>query len=625
MIKLKFTLFLAVLTPVLSSAGYAQNTPLSASDPARYQMVTCRLPPQTRKMGAAMMFTVPGQVLRIDLQQCEQRGGEYVTPDSRGKLCAEIVRIEQTANTGEVTAMRLLASAYEAVWDPDCPPRPELALRWYERAAEKGDKLAAIALARFYAERGDGADDRAKAAKYASAALGFAAAAAANPELDTLRTKVTQLEQRQRTLEAERDRVGTNQDRKTAINQEISQTILPAQAVSSATLETSAAKIKVEQLLSPQFDRRGPQIIISEPFIASSSDVSSARIPITLLSGKSLKVEGKLLARDAGRASTVFTVNGKPTTVNSQGNFKQQVNPLSATQSVVFEATMPDGRTAARRLTIVESTSASLAKESTGVDGVGRSYALLLNARTSVAETQFDELVQTLSTRYAFTVDVLNGKNVSAKAILERVAALRQRLETSDQLIVFYSGDASLDANRQCLWRPQRGSETLSTEKMSALLESLNALQILVVTDACYSRKLSQAVLNVRTTATEETRGLAVKAILKQRARLAMMAEQDGQEGALLAGTLSEILNQNGGVLLGTELSLHLNNRLASKADAGGAGGAPTVEYGGLDQMGHAGGDFVFISRVARSIVTAPNLLDGVAAANFPEWLADRR
>ena len=139
-------------------------------------------------MGAAMMFTVPGQVLRIDLQQCEQRGGEYVTPDSRGKLCAEIGRIEQTANTGEVNAMRLLASAYEAVWDPDCPPRPEMALLWYEKAAQKGDKFSAIALARFYAERGDSAEDRAKSAKYASVALGVASVAAPNPELDALRT-----------------------------------------------------------------------------------------------------------------------------------------------------------------------------------------------------------------------------------------------------------------------------------------------------------------------------------------------------------------------------------------------------------------------------------------------------
>lgn len=596
---LKFSLTVAALLAALPWVSFAQTTPLSASDPARYQMVTCRLPPQTRKMGAAMVFTVPGQVLRIDLQQCEQRGGEYVTPDSRGKLCAEIGRIEQTANTGEVTAMRLLASAYEAVWDPDCPPRPEMALRWYERAAEKGDKLSAIALARFYAERGDGADDRAKAAKYASVALGVASIAAANPEIDALRDKVKQLEQRQRTLEAERDRAGTHQDRKAAINQEITQTILPAQVASSATLETSAAKIKVEQLLSPQFDRRGPQIIISEPFIASSSDVSSARIPVAALSDKSLRVEGKLLARDAGRATTVFTINGKPTTVTSQGNFRQQVNPLAVKQTVVFEAIMPDGQTAARRLTIVESTPGGLTSEMVGVEGMGRSHALLLNGHSRITETRFDELVQTLSTRYAFAVDVVRGKDVSAKVILERIGSLRQRLAASDQLIVFYSGEASLDANRQCLWRPQRGAEAVSTEKISALLESLNALQILVVTDACYSRKLSQAVLNVRTTATEETRGLAVKAILKQRARLAMMAEQDGQEGELLAGTLSEILIQNAGVLLGTELSLHLNNRLASKADAGGAGGAPTVEYGGLDQMGHGGGDFVFIPRVA--------------------------
>lgn len=599
MMRLKFIPLLAVLTLVLPNAGSAQNTPIGASDPARFQMVTCRLPPQTRKMGSAMMFTVPGQVLRIDLQQCEQRGGEYVTPDSRGKLCAEIGRIEQTANTGEVNAMRLLASAYEAVWDPDCAPRPELALRWYEKAAEKGDKLSAIALARFYAERGDSAEDRAKSEKYASVALGVAFIAAPNPELDALRSKVKHLEERQRTLERERDRIGTNQDRKLAIIQEISQTILPAQASSSATLEISAAKIKVEQLLSPQFDRRGPQIIISEPFVASSSDVSSARIPISALSGDSLRVEGKLLARDAGRAATLFTINGKPTTVTSGGNFKQQVNPLAVTETVVFEATMPDGQTAVRRLKVVDS-SERLTHELTAIEDMGNSHALFLNGHSGLGKTRFDELARALANRYAFAVDVLRGKDVTAKEILIRVAALRQRLSPSDQLIVFYSGEASLDTNRQCLWRPQPGAEAISTEKISAMLESLNVQQILVVTDACYSRKLSQAVLNVRTTATEETRGLAVKAILKQRARLAMMAEQDGQGGELLAGTLAEILIKNGGILLGTELSLHLNNRLASKADAGGAGGAPTVEYGGLDQMGHRGGDFVFAPRAAK-------------------------
>ena len=185
-------------------------------------------------------------------------------------------------------------------------------------------------------------------------------------------------------------------------------------------------------------------------------------------------------------------------------------------------------------------------------------------------------------------------------------------LAPSDQLIVFYSGDASLDSHRQCLWRPQTGSEAISTEKISAMLESLKVQQILVVTDACYSRKLSQAVLNVRTTATDETRGLAVKEIFKQRARLAMMAEQDGQGGELLAGTLAEILTKNSGVLLGTELSLHLNNRLASKADAGGAGGAPTVEYGGLDQMGHGGGDFVFAPRTVRKTAASLGLTDEV-------------
>lgn len=64
-----------VLAP--SNSVAQSSVPESTTDGARRTIVSCKLPPQTRKMSQSQTFTVPGRVVRLEVRKCEQRGGSY--------------------------------------------------------------------------------------------------------------------------------------------------------------------------------------------------------------------------------------------------------------------------------------------------------------------------------------------------------------------------------------------------------------------------------------------------------------------------------------------------------------------------------------------------------------------
>ena len=68
-----------VVFVLASSYSAAQSSvPESMSSGAHRTIVSCKLPPQTRKLSQSQTYTVPGRVVRLEARKCEQRGGAYL-------------------------------------------------------------------------------------------------------------------------------------------------------------------------------------------------------------------------------------------------------------------------------------------------------------------------------------------------------------------------------------------------------------------------------------------------------------------------------------------------------------------------------------------------------------------
>src|SRR5207342_3600208 len=68
---------LAALLPTLLALPAIAATPAAGADAA---VVTCRLPPQIRQLGRNATYLAAGRQIRTSAADCQQRGGENLTP-----------------------------------------------------------------------------------------------------------------------------------------------------------------------------------------------------------------------------------------------------------------------------------------------------------------------------------------------------------------------------------------------------------------------------------------------------------------------------------------------------------------------------------------------------------------
>ncbi len=632
---LRIGLAISLLIPLYSAAQSASSEAIS--DPARHTIVSCKLPVQTRKMGQMAMFAVPGPVIRIEALKCELRGGTYVMPDSRGNLCEEIKHIRASAEAADVNAMRLLGHAYEADWDPNCPPKPNEAVVWYEKAALKGDRQAAMALSRLLASgKGLAGADPVKAKRWLDAALGTDTTALFNADsqrslssLEEMRKRVQDLERQVEQLEQERRKAPKGSGAANELTPKLQQ-LQAQQAELRKTYEQQVDQLDPRLLVAGSAGvQQELQIVMLDPPIFAQRSMQPITVPISgsEKTRPEYEVIGRVILPPDRRNGLKVTVNGQPVeTIENDGFFRHPV-PLQKTRSVVVEASLSGARAASQQFKLEfssEKSSQVTAERDVEKKRSGRSVALVVGisnyneAKASKSGKQFwpnlDNarndalgLGQMLEKNYGFEVEYLLDENATHDRILNSLIRLRETMRKDDQLIIYYAGHGEIDrVSTRGFWIPydawdqtSMGSRWIQSEQITNQLEAINAGQVLLISDSCYSAALNPAIGRVSSLATERSRANVIAELSKRNARILMssgsyspVADGGAQGHSLFTYALLDSLQINAGAVMGRDLFNRVESMVLRKAREMRYNVNP--QYGGLDGAGHLGGDFVF-------------------------------
>jgi hypothetical protein len=230
----------------------------------------------------------------------------------------------------------------------------------------------------------------------------------------------------------------------------------------------------------------------------------------------------------------------------------------------------------------------------------GKYHALVIGSnnykylpKLTTAETDAKSVAKTLETKYNFKVKTLI--NATRQDILDTFDEYRERLTSSDNLLIYYAGHGYLDEkDNRGYWmpvdaRPNRRSAWLANATITGTLKALNANHVMVVSDSCYSGTL--------------TRGLSIKKMtpdyvreaVSKRARVVItsgglepVADKSGGANSPFATVFLKVLNSNDGVLDGTQMFNKIRRPVMLKSEQ-------TPAYADVRKAGHEGGDFLFV------------------------------
>ncbi len=234
----------------------------------------------------------------------------------------------------------------------------------------------------------------------------------------------------------------------------------------------------------------------------------------------------------------------------------------------------------------------------------GRYHALVIgnNAysgmpalRTAVADAE--AIAETLSTRYGFTVDLL--ENATRYDIISAMSNLRATLTYEDNLLIYYAGHGVIDpVTERGYWLPidadpDNPANWVANDDITNMLKAFPARHVLVVADSCYSGTLTrQAPARLETW---EERHAWLERLIGKRSRTVFASGSlepvaDGGAGghSVFAAALLDVLRENTEVIEAQGLFEPVRQRVVLNANQ-------TPQYSDVRLAGHEGGDFVFV------------------------------
>nr|VFK53142.1 MAG: Caspase domain-containing protein [Candidatus Kentron sp. TUN]VFK53980.1 MAG: Caspase domain-containing protein [Candidatus Kentron sp. TUN]VFK56081.1 MAG: Caspase domain-containing protein [Candidatus Kentron sp. TUN] len=187
--------------------------------------------------------------------------------------------------------------------------------------------------------------------------------------------------------------------------------------------------------------------------------------------------------------------------------------------------------------------------------------------------------------------------DASRSDIIETLSGYRRTLDQTDAFVIYFAGHGWLDDEAdQGYWLPANASEDneihwISNDYVTSTLKAIQARHVLVISDSCYSGKLTRGV-NIKRRSPDY-----LSKMIAKRARVVLTSggiepvSDSGKNGhSVFAGALLAALRENNGVMDGTMLFSKLRRPVMVNSDQ-------TPEYGDIRKAGHEGGDFLFIRR----------------------------
>ena len=500
-------------------------------------IVDCVPPPRIVDDINLGSIALPRPPLKTTAADCAVQGGTYEIGEPEWTLKVWMPLAEK----GDPEAQYHVAEVYER--GTARGPDPERAAIWYERAALQHHRPAAANLARLY-ERGLGVpEDWIAALRWQQQA---AMVSDVSDELAHTQAALERLEQRQRALQQELDRLEPQRPRDRGAARPAP--VQTAMAVSGSAAETRLVDVAAE---------------------GASDDAKAAELVRELAN---LQRQTPVL-----RAKIRELV-------------KQQVLRDSAASQIAAKLSPTDLRQ-------------RLGKYYALVIG-NENYLEWSKLETPIRDA---EALQTLlEQRYGFEKPVEIVADGDFASTLDKLDAVRRRINAqaergeSVNFLLFFAGHGASQYPLRGHWIPIDGprefsSRWISDTQVAEQLRAMKARQILVIADSCYASTLASRGIvlpDARPT---------VDALIKEHPRMVMASggdqpayEPTGAEHSLFARALLDVLREHHGMLTGDAVFRALAPRVRRAAEKLGVQQEP--RYLPILDSDHDSGDFVLVA-----------------------------
>ena len=382
-----------------------------------------------------------------------------------------------------------------------------------------------------------------------------------------------------------------------------------------------------ERLAAIETERRldtlkGPVIEILDPPVVLTRGLPSVRLRSNV---KQRLVVGKVTA-SAGLLS--FTVNGNAENTDATGTFRVNI-PIEGNQvPVKMVAVDTRGKQASiefliiPKLRVVQEPKKRLpakpavtSKPNILANNVNfgtynaliignNQYYQLPNLETAINDARATGRL--LQEKYGFNTTLLIDAN--RYEILSALNKMREQLSANDNLLIYYAGHGELDAiNSRGHWlpvdaQPDNPANWISSTAITDMLNTIQAKQILVVADSCYSGAMTRtSISKLPTDISTELQLEWLKVMTKTRSRTVLtsgglkpvMDEGGGGVHSVFAKVFLDELRKNNKVLETDKLYNRLFGKVQKMAAAYGIDQQP--EYAPIQHGGHEAGTFFFV------------------------------
>lgn len=221
------------------------------------------------------------------------------------------------------------------------------------------------------------------------------------------------------------------------------------------------------------------------------------------------------------------------------------------------------------------------------------SYQSVSQLKTAVNDAK--SVAELLRKEYGFKVKLL--LDATRNQMLDAFDGLRKTLTEKDNLLIYYAGHGHLDRDSdRGFWLPvdadrDRRANWLSNSDIADMVRATRAKHVLVVADSCYAGTLTRS-LTVQLTGVDNLSRLAQK-----RARTVLTSgglepveDSGGGQHSVFAKAFLDSLRANNGAVDMSQIFASMRRQVM-------LGSEQTPQYGDIRQVGHEGGDFIFVRR----------------------------
>lgn len=327
----------------------------------------------------------------------------------------------------------------------------------------------------------------------------------------------------------------------------------------------------------------------------------------------------------APQAIKTLTVNGTPVILGDNGLFRASVEVPQQGAQVQVAAVSKLGDTASLDFTLLPQPGAApvaggsnaSAPVAAGVPTdvkFGRFHALVIGnnsyqssgfAPLQSAVNDATAVAKVLKERYGYETNLL--LNATRYDILSALNELRESLEPTDNLLVYYAGHGDLSQDgKQGYWVPVDGQVGLSNTwisntAISDILSTMEAKHVMVVADSCYSGALTASAVPVfGADAAAGKWNDWVKSMNSGRTRVALTSggvqpvpDTGTGKHSFFARAFLNALEDNNRLLEGQRLYREITTSLALASIDAPVTQAP--QYAPIQFAGHESGEFFFL------------------------------